>query len=110
MVKTKAPPRRKHVPIRTCIVCRQSRGKRDLVRIVRSPEGVVQVDPSGKAAGRGAYLCRAGVCWRGALTGGRLSAALKTSVAAEDLSRLAAFAATLPETLSADPVEGAAKA
>ncbi len=94
---------RKHVPMRTCIVCRQSRGKRDLVRIVRTPAGTVQVDLSGKVAGRGAYLCRAQTCWQQALQGNRLSGALKAPVASEDLANLAAFAAALPETLATEP-------
>ncbi len=109
MVKSKAPPRRKHVPLRTCIVCRQTRGKRELVRIVRTPQGAVLVDPTGKAAGRGAYLCRANVCWQQALKGGRLNAALKATVTADDLAGLAAYAAKLPETLPAEPLEGPAQ-
>ena len=58
-------PRPKHVPQRTCVVCRSERGKRELVRIVRTPAGAVQVDPTGKVAGRGAYLCKARLCWQG---------------------------------------------
>lgn len=95
-------PRRKHVPIRTCVVCRQTQGKRDLVRIVRTPEGAVRLDPGGKAAGRGAYLCRARSCWDQALAGNRLGAALKTQLSAEDRAALAAFAATLPATLATE--------
>lgn len=109
MAKSKAP-HRKHVPLRTCVVCRQTRSKRDLVRIVRAPEGPVLVDLTGKAAGRGAYLCRARVCWQGILHGTRLNAALKAPVSAEDSARLAAFAATLPETLATEPAEGSTQA
>ena len=90
-------PRPKHVPIRTCIACRTESGKRELVRIVRTPDGPVKVDPTGKLAGRGAYLCRQRSCWEQILGGQRLNAALKTTVSAEDLAALAAFAATLPE-------------
>ena len=92
-------PRPKHVPMRTCIACRQERGKRELVRVVRTPEGAVQVDPTGKQAGRGAYLCRALPCWEQALQGARLAAALKTTLTAEQLATLRAFAATLPAVL-----------
>lgn len=91
-------PRPKHVPIRTCIACRQEAGKRELVRVVRTPSGSVQVDLTGKLAGRGAYICRARACWGQALQGQRLSAALKTTLSAEDLAALQAFAATLPES------------
>ena len=46
-----------HVPMRTCAACRQVRAKRSLTRIVRGPDGRVAVDPTGKAAGRGTYIC-----------------------------------------------------
>jgi len=92
-------PRPKHVPIRTCIACRQEAGKRVLVRVVRTPSGSVQVDPTGKLAGRGAYICRTRACWGQALQGQRLSAALKTTLSAGDLAALQAFAATLPESV-----------
>jgi len=100
MAKAVKGPRPKHVPMRTCIACRQERGKRELVRVVRTPSATVQVDPTGKLAGRGAYLCRMRPCWEQALQGQRLSVALKTTVSAEDLATLRAFAATLPETLA----------
>ncbi len=93
------PVRQKHVPRRTCIACRQSRGKRELVRVVRTPEAGIQIDPSGKMAGRGAYLCRARTCWSQALRGRSLDAALKTTVSAEERAALEAYAATLPEAL-----------
>ncbi len=105
MAKTTKVPRQKHVPLRTCIVCRQVRGKRDLVRVVRTPAGNVQVDLTGKLAGRGAYLCRAQACWGPALKGNRLSAALKAPLTGEDANALASFAATLPETLVGEPVD-----
>jgi len=54
--------RPKHVPQRTCIACRSVRSKGDLLRIVRTPQGVVEVDSTGKAAGRGAYICRSEAC------------------------------------------------
>ena len=95
---TKAP-RQKHVPLRTCIVCRQVRGKRELVRVVRTPDGYIRLDMTGKMGGRGAYLCRARACWDPALRGNRLAVALKAPVAGDDLEALAAFAATLPERL-----------
>lgn len=54
-------------PTRTCVGCRTERQKRDLVRIVRTPERSVVVDPTGRLAGRGAYLCANGACWTAAL-------------------------------------------
>ncbi len=89
-------PRPKHVPIRTCIACRQESGKRELVRIVRTVTGEVKLDPTGKQAGRGAYICRSRPCWEQALQGNRLAAALKTTLSAENLAALREYATTLP--------------
>ena len=59
----KNPRRAKHVPQRTCIVCREKFDKRRLTRIVRTPDEGVVVDLSGKRSGRGAYLCDRVRCW-----------------------------------------------
>jgi predicted RNA-binding protein YlxR (DUF448 family) len=76
--------RRKHVPQRTCIVCREVKAKRDLVRLVRTPEGALVVDETGKRNGRGAYLCRQRTCWETALKGGQISRALKMEIGEQD--------------------------
>lgn len=55
--------RPKHVPQRTCIACRLKHDKRQLTRIVRTPDGSVVVDPTGKLNGRGAYVCQQLTCW-----------------------------------------------
>jgi len=55
-------------------------GKRDLVRLVRTPEGQLVVDKTGKQNGRGAYLCRQRSCWEAALTGRQLGKALKMEI------------------------------
>jgi predicted RNA-binding protein YlxR (DUF448 family) len=75
-------------PTRTCIGCGEAKDKRELVRLVRTPSGDVEVDPSGKANGRGAYLCDRPECFENAATRGRISAALKTSVRDDDVDRL----------------------
>ena len=49
-------------PQRTCVGCREEKDKKDLIRIVHTPEDEYLVDPGGKAAGRGAYLCRSAEC------------------------------------------------
>jgi len=54
--------RKKHKPQRMCVACRQSQDKKTLVRLVRTPEGVV-IDLTGKLAGRGAYLHADPDCW-----------------------------------------------
>jgi len=81
---------RKHVPLRTCVACRSTSAKRDLIRIVRTPEGTVEIDPKGKRAGRGAYLCHEQACWDVALKQGALGRALKTSIAGEQMAALRA--------------------
>ena len=90
-------PRHKHVPLRTCITCRATSAKRDLIRVVRMPDGTVTLDPKGKLAGRGAYLCRDRACWDQALQGQKLNVALKATLREEELTALRVFAASLPE-------------
>lgn len=86
MSKKKKQPRPKHVPQRTCFICREKRDKRQLTRLVRTSEGRVVVDPTGKQNGRGAYLCEQPACWNAAVTNGRmLNQALKTTVNKDDL-------------------------
>jgi predicted RNA-binding protein YlxR (DUF448 family) len=51
-----------HVPMRTCAVCRSQNPKRSMTRVVRSADGSVTLDPSGKAAGRGTYVCDDPAC------------------------------------------------
>jgi predicted RNA-binding protein YlxR (DUF448 family) len=82
----------KHVPQRTCISCRKTGIKRDLVRLVRLPDKGVEVDLSMKKAGRGAYLCPDSKCWENALKSGRLEQALKTSLKTEDKEALVVYA------------------
>jgi predicted RNA-binding protein YlxR (DUF448 family) len=76
--------------------CGQVQGKREMVRVVRTPEGHIEVDPTGKRNGRGAYVHRLYACWEAALDGGRLAHALKTALTDPDREALQAFALTLP--------------
>ena len=76
------------VPQRTCAACRQVKDKREMVRLVRTPAGAVEIDSSGKKEGRGAYLCRDRACWEKALKGNHLQHALKGNVNRNDLERL----------------------
>jgi len=91
----KKPVKRKHVPQRTCVGCREVLPKRSLIRIVRSSEAV-EVDPTGKMAGRGAYLHNQQSCWERGLKGA-LAHALKTELTDKDRENLLAFMASLPE-------------
>jgi uncharacterized protein len=69
-------------PQRTCVVCRSTTAKRTLHRIVRSPAGTVAYDPTGKAPGRGAYLCGQPVCLDTAVRRRSIQRALKVTDAA----------------------------
>jgi predicted RNA-binding protein YlxR (DUF448 family) len=73
----------RHYPTRTCVACRTERQKREFVRIVRSVDGVVTLDPTGKANGRGAYLCADGSCWSVALKKKAIERALSVPLPAE---------------------------
>lgn len=95
MAKATQPGKRRHVPQRSCIACRRTDSKRELIRIVRTPQGV-QIDPTGKLAGRGAYLCKARECWQKALKISALNRALKTTISVEEQAMLQAFADSLP--------------
>jgi predicted RNA-binding protein YlxR (DUF448 family) len=74
--------------MRTCVACGNKTDKRELMRIVAPPQGSVEVDPTGKQAGRGAYVCRDVGCVQGPLKRGRLEYALKTEIGDEDWERL----------------------
>lgn len=85
-------PRPRHVPQRTCVVCRETNAKRELTRIVRVGDGVIEVDPTGRKNGRGAYLCDKRACWDRAISTPILARALKTSPTQESLMHLKEFA------------------
>jgi len=93
-VSKKSVQRVKHVPQRTCVGCREVLPKRKLLRLVRTTEGV-QADPTGKLAGRGAYLHDRRECWERALKGA-LAHALKTTLTADDRARLEEYMNSLP--------------
>ena len=81
-------------PQRMCIACRASDGKRDLIRLVRTADGV-HLDASGKMPGRGAYVHPQVNCWEEALSGSLIQKALRTKISAENLSTLSASVSTL---------------
>jgi len=93
--KKTRPVRTKHVPVRTCVSCRESGSKRGLTRIVRTPEGDVRIDPTGRMNGRGAYLCDKPACWQRAITTPVLARALNAELAPESINALKEFAAGL---------------
>jgi predicted RNA-binding protein YlxR (DUF448 family) len=70
----------KHLPQRTCIACRQVKEKKTLIRLVRTENGVAEIDAFRKKPGRGAYLCPQKTCWELALRKKRLDYALRTKL------------------------------
>ncbi len=79
--------KQKHVPQRTCVICRQKFDKRQLTRLVRTPEGVF-IDSSGKRDGRGAYVCDSLDCRQRAASTDILNKALRTTLNEDDRQRL----------------------
>jgi predicted RNA-binding protein YlxR (DUF448 family) len=99
MVKavSKQPKKQKHVPLRTCISCRETKSKRELLRVVRTPDGHVTIDATGKKSGRGAYLCARRSCWESAIKKHRLEQEFEVAISEEDRAELDAYIATLPK-------------
>ena len=83
----------RRVPMRKCTGCNEMKPKKELVRVVKSPEGELSLDPTGKKAGRGAYVCTSPAC-------------LKASRKAKRLEK--AFACRVPDALY-DELEGLAR-
>jgi predicted RNA-binding protein YlxR (DUF448 family) len=80
----------KRIPQRTCVGCRTVQAKRQLVRLVRAADGRAQIDPTGKAAGRGAYLHDRRACWEQALSHRELDRALRINLNDADRAALRA--------------------
>lgn len=78
----------KKTPMRMCVACRQMRPKKELVRIVRTPEGDVRLDTTGRANGRGAYLCASAECLNRAVKTRALERALEAKLDGDVLASL----------------------
>ena len=74
------------------MACRKVRPKRELVRLVRIADGSIEVDSTGKKAGRGAYLCPVRECWENGLKKGRLEYALRASMSQDNRDQLISYA------------------
>ena len=77
------PPKPKKIPMRMCVGCREMKPKKELLRAVRSPEGQVSLDTTGKKPGRGAYCCYNAECLRRALKQGQLDRQLEVKLTDE---------------------------
>src|SRR2546423_1515070 len=100
--QTKKP---KHVPLRTCISCRETKPKRELLRVVRTPDGHVVIDATGKKSGRGAYICARLSCWETAVKKKRLEQEFEISLSEEDRAGLDSYMATLPRETPEEPAK-----
>jgi predicted RNA-binding protein YlxR (DUF448 family) len=78
----------KKIPQRTCIGCGMKKDKKELVRIVRTPEGTLQLDPTGRMNGRGAYVCRDAACLDKALKRKALQRSLKEEISEDVILKL----------------------
>ncbi len=78
----------KRVPLRTCVACRENKDKRDLLRIVKTPEGEVKADPTGRLNGRGAYVCNKKECVEKLMKNHALDKAFKMQVPNEFFDEL----------------------
>ena len=73
-------PRIKKIPKRICVGCKETKDKKELIRIVRTPNGEVKIDITGKMSGRGAYICCSKECLETALAGKHLERALQVEL------------------------------
>lgn len=76
-------PKVKKVPQRQCVGCREMKNKKDLIRVVKSPEGAISLDFGGKKPGRGAYVCHSVECLRRARKSRALERAFETQIPPE---------------------------
>lgn len=81
-------PKMRKLPQRMCVGCREMKSKKELIRVVRTPEGGIEIDHTGKRAGRGAYLCPLLTCLDQAVKGKRLQKALEKEIPVEVLERV----------------------
>ncbi|HZK09545.1 MAG TPA: YlxR family protein [Clostridia bacterium] len=80
--------KKRKTPLRKCVGCGQLKDKRELIRLVRSKEGHVSIDPTGKLNGRGAYLCKDKACFEQALKEKGLQRSFKSMIKQETIDEL----------------------
>ncbi len=87
----------KKVPMRMCVGCREMKPKRELIRVVRAPDGTLSLDLVGKKPGRGAYVCRSEECLKRAIKQKQLERQLEVQLTDEVAAQLQQTIASLPE-------------
>lgn len=80
--------KKKKVPLRKCVGCNEQKPKKELIRIVKNKEGIVSIDLTGKAHGRGAYICKNVDCLEKAVKGKKLNRALEIDIPQEIYTKL----------------------
>ena len=80
--------KKRKVPLRMCVGCREMKPKKELIRVVKSPEGEINIDLKGKSPGRGAYLCRDKTCFEKAYKNKLLEKALNQKIEPEIYQKL----------------------
>lgn len=70
----------KKIPMRKCMGCNEMKPKKELIRVVKSPEGEISLDLTGKKSGRGAYICREKACFEKARKAKRFEKSLETAI------------------------------
>ena len=78
----------KKIPQRQCMGCRERKEKREMIRVVRSPEGEISLDFKGKAPGRGAYICPRAECLKRAIRAKSLERSLDVAIPGEIYAKL----------------------
>lgn len=73
----------KKIPQRMCVGCKEMKSKKELIRVVRTPEDIILIDATGKKAGRGAYICPDEICLQSAIKSKGLEKSLKTRISQE---------------------------
>lgn len=80
--------KQRKVPMRSCVGCMESKPKKELIRVVRSPEGEISLDLTGKKPGRGAYICHSAECLKKAMRAKRLEKSFSCAISPEIYERL----------------------
>ena len=78
----------KKIPMRQCVGCREMKPKKELVRVVKSPEGKISIDLKGKTPGRGAYVCHSQECLRRAIKSNALARGFEVAIPPEVVAQL----------------------
>ena len=94
--KKALPLRKKHIPLRSCIACREKRNHRELIRLTLGNDGI-EISTGKRKEGRGAYLCPIYECWENGLKKNRIDHALRTKISLENRQKLMEYGEKLPK-------------